>query len=249
MIRYNPVNNKICCAVQVPNSVGILKGIIDQDISLYYVLSYQTRGLRRQLEDNYFLLLEYFTRLERFLQQCKLINPMYLLVSMHVQSIPIYNNQNHLPQTTHPNISSDLLPNPSTMEADYLIVGGGLCGCVLASRLHEANPSLRIILIEAGPDSRDNPNINHGGVIVARPEQMNWAYLTTEQRNLEGRRYPLTAGKVLGGGTALNAAAWTRGGRGDYDHVRGVSVLLLFCFLGRSCSGFGESSWFLLLEI
>lgn len=102
---------------------------------------------------------------------------------------------------------------------DYIIVGGGLCGCVLASRLHQQNPSLRILLIEAGPDSEGHPVPSApSNLFVSSTAEIDWGFATVPQKHLNNRSYPIRAGKILSGGTALNAAAWIRGSKVDYDH-------------------------------
>jgi choline dehydrogenase-like flavoprotein len=105
------------------------------------------------------------------------------------------------------------------MNPDYIIVGGGLCGCVLASRLREGNPSLRIVLIEACVDSTDNPLTTAPfGAFAERQSEIDWSYATVPQTHLNNRTYRLAAGKILSGGTAINTAAWTRGSKAEYDH-------------------------------
>ncbi|GKU05644.1 unnamed protein product [Fusarium langsethiae] len=83
---------------------------------------------------------------------------------------------------------------------DYIIVGGGLSGCVLASRIREYDEHSTILLIEAGQETR------------GRPE-----YESEPVSGLGGRRVTLNAGKGLGGGSAINSGGWTRGSSVDYD--------------------------------
>ena len=103
-------------------------------------------------------------------------------------------------------------------EFDYVIVGGGSAGCVLAARLTQ-DPHVRVCLVEAG--RRD------GGLLVRCPAGMaamvptrinNWAFQTVAQPGLNGRRGYQPRGKVLGGSSAINAMIYTRGHRHDYDH-------------------------------
>lgn len=103
-------------------------------------------------------------------------------------------------------------------EADIVIVGGGLTGCAVASRLKQLNPSLSIILLEAGPDATSDPRTVSpmAGFTLARTE-MDWQYMTQPQVNLNGRRLYGQAGKVLGGGSTVNYAGWARGDATDYD--------------------------------
>ncbi|MEO7431044.1 MAG: choline dehydrogenase [Dokdonella sp.] len=100
---------------------------------------------------------------------------------------------------------------------DYLIVGAGSAGCVLANRL-SANPANRVLLLEAG--GRDwHPLIHMPAGIgkLARNERLNWNYLTEPEANLDGRRLWWPRGKVLGGSSSINAMCYTRGAPGDYD--------------------------------
>ena len=101
---------------------------------------------------------------------------------------------------------------------DYLIVGGGSAGCVLAARLSE-NPQVRVALLEAGPP--DNSVLIHcpaGLAVLAQNGQANWAFDTVPQPGLNGRRGYQPRGKVLGGSSSVNAMVYIRGQRGDYDH-------------------------------
>ena len=101
---------------------------------------------------------------------------------------------------------------------DYLIVGAGSAGCVLANRL-SADPAIRVALVEAGPDDR-NPLIHMpGGVVpLVRGFFANWNFWTTPQPGCAGRRVHQPRGKVLGGSSSINATVCTRGHAWDYDH-------------------------------
>jgi choline dehydrogenase-like flavoprotein len=101
---------------------------------------------------------------------------------------------------------------------DYLIVGGGSAGCVLAARLSE-NPNVRVALLEAGPP--DHSVLIHcpaGLAVLAKNGQANWAFDTVPQAALNGRRGYQPRGKVLGGSSSVNAMVYIRGHRSDYDH-------------------------------
>ena len=101
---------------------------------------------------------------------------------------------------------------------DYLIVGGGSAGCVLAARLSE-DPQVRVALLEAGPP--DKSVLIHcpaGLAVLAQNGQANWAFDTVPQPGLNGRRGYQPRGKVLGGSSSVNAMVYIRGQRGDYDH-------------------------------
>ena len=101
---------------------------------------------------------------------------------------------------------------------DYVIVGGGSAGCVLANRL-SADPEVSVCLLEAGP-SDWNPLIRMPiGIIGLMWSRMfNWAYYTVPQKHLGGRRMFWPRGKTLGGSSAINAQCYTRGNAADYDH-------------------------------
>jgi choline dehydrogenase-like flavoprotein len=100
---------------------------------------------------------------------------------------------------------------------DYLIVGGGSAGCVLAGRLSE-DPQVQVALLEAGP--ADTSVLIHcpGGLaLLAKSGHANWAFQTEPQAGLNGRRGYQPRGKVLGGSSSINAMIYTRGQPGDYD--------------------------------
>ncbi|AQZ70965.1 hypothetical protein BKM31_37675 [[Actinomadura] parvosata subsp. kistnae] len=99
---------------------------------------------------------------------------------------------------------------------DYVIVGAGSAGCVLASRL-SADPSRRVLLIEAG-ERDDDPAFRmplQWSRLVAGPHA--WRHLTTPQAGLGGRGVYLPHGRVLGGSSSVNAQMWVRGHRADFD--------------------------------
>jgi choline dehydrogenase len=103
------------------------------------------------------------------------------------------------------------------MTYDYVIVGAGSAGCVLADRLSE-NPANRVLLLEAGP--RDwNPFIHMpaGLAKLATNKSINWDYTTEPEANLDGRRLWWPRGKVLGGSSSINAMCYIRGAARDYD--------------------------------
>lgn len=97
--------------------------------------------------------------------------------------------------------------------ADFVVVGGGLSGCVIASRLKQRYPNRSIVLLEAGQDEHANPVIQNpwGGFGLAGTSLMH-NYDTVPQRNLDGRQIQNNGGKVLSGGSAVNYGTWTRGG-------------------------------------
>jgi choline dehydrogenase len=99
---------------------------------------------------------------------------------------------------------------------DYVIVGAGSAGCVLAARLSE-DPDVSVLLLEAGPpDVKENLHVPLGYLKLARTD-VDWDYDTAPEPNCGGRRLPLPRGKVLGGSSSMNAMIYIRGNRADYD--------------------------------
>ena len=107
--------------------------------------------------------------------------------------------------------------NSQDLEFDYVIVGGGSAGCVLAGRLTE-DPNCRVALIEAGP-SDDSKLVRVPALLGATvsTHRLNWAYDTVPQAGLNGRRGYQPRGKVLGGSSSINAMVYIRGHASDYD--------------------------------
>lgn len=100
-------------------------------------------------------------------------------------------------------------------ELDYIIIGAGSAGNVVARRLVDAGKTVAV-LEAGGPDT--NPviaNVAEAGALWGGPED--WAYTTSEQEGCNGRRLNLPRGKVMGGSHALNAAIWVRGAKQDFD--------------------------------
>ncbi|PIG79514.1 glucose dehydrogenase [Aspergillus arachidicola] len=105
-----------------------------------------------------------------------------------------------------------------TLEADYIIVGGGLAGCAVASRLKQRSPSLDILILEAGSDPSSNPNTqSFTGAFSLLGSDLDWTYSTEPQKNTGNRVHTIHSGKALGGGSVVNFGGWSRGDATDYD--------------------------------
>ncbi|KAL8676377.1 MAG: hypothetical protein Q9186_007101, partial [Xanthomendoza sp. 1 TL-2023] len=102
---------------------------------------------------------------------------------------------------------------------DFIIVGAGPAGCLLACRLASELKSDRILLIEAGGENKDTEHQGFGdrNFTLATATGFNWGYKTVPQEHLGQREVDYSRGKGLGGSTAINFCVWTRGPSSDYD--------------------------------
>lgn len=99
---------------------------------------------------------------------------------------------------------------------DYIIVGAGSAGCVMANRLSE-NPKTRVCLLEAGGrDSNPLIHIPLGLAMLARIKHINWGYDTAREAALNNRRLYWPRGRTLGGSSSINAMIYARGNPTDY---------------------------------
>ena len=101
---------------------------------------------------------------------------------------------------------------------DFVIIGGGSAGCVLAGRLSE-NPNISVCLLEAGGDGNSWLVKTPAAAVISIPTKLNnWALETIPQKGLNGRKGYQPRGKCLGGSSAINAMVYIRGHHSDYDH-------------------------------
>ncbi len=99
---------------------------------------------------------------------------------------------------------------------DFVIAGGGAAGCVIAARLSDLD-SAKVLLLEAGPTD-SNPYIHMPvGFVKMTDGPLTWGYSTVPQKNCYDREIPFAQGRVLGGGSSINAEVFTRGCPEDYD--------------------------------
>ncbi|KAL9107770.1 MAG: hypothetical protein Q9227_007392 [Pyrenula ochraceoflavens] len=106
----------------------------------------------------------------------------------------------------------------SPEQYDVIIAGGGTAGCVVASRLRQRKPSLSILLIEAGGDLTQNPQVYspQAGALLTGSDA-DWKYMSVPQAHMNDRPIYYASGKGLSGSIAINSGGWIRGDAQDYN--------------------------------
>jgi choline dehydrogenase len=108
--------------------------------------------------------------------------------------------------------------NPEALQADYVIVGGGSAGLVLANRLSE-DRGATVILVEAGGESKGFlVQLPAGYAKLVGDPSKDWMYEQAPDATINGRHVPWSAGKLLGGGSSINGQVYIRGTKRDYDY-------------------------------
>nr|WP_176422075.1 GMC family oxidoreductase N-terminal domain-containing protein [Bradyrhizobium sp. 2S1]MCK7664913.1 GMC family oxidoreductase N-terminal domain-containing protein [Bradyrhizobium sp. 2S1] len=108
------------------------------------------------------------------------------------------------------------MTQPTCSKWDYIIIGAGSSGCVIADRL-SSNPGVRVLVLEAGHDDNTALIQDPNDYLKVRNTKYDWAFKTTVQANMNGRVIGCPRGKALGGSSSINAMLYVRGNRLDYD--------------------------------
>jgi choline dehydrogenase len=137
----------------------------------------------------------------------------------------------------------------NSQRPDYIVVGAGSAGCVLAARLSE-EPATRVLLLEAGPPDRSpwiHLPIGYGKTMWSAA--CNWRFETEPEPQMDGRRIYWPRGKTLGGSSSINGLIYIRGQRQDYDHWAALGNTgwsyadVLPYFINSECNQRGASAW------
>jgi choline dehydrogenase len=114
-------------------------------------------------------------------------------------------------------VSAAADPDPGPGAHDYVVVGGGAAGCVVAARLSE-DPAVRVLLLEAGGERR-NPllGVPAAEVLWMAHPRYDWSFATEPDPTIDGRTVRIPRGRLLGGSNAINGILFVRGQRADYD--------------------------------
>lgn len=100
---------------------------------------------------------------------------------------------------------------------DYVVVGGGTCGLLLANRLSE-DPNVTVAVIEPGEDTRNNTNVTDAGnFIVALGTSIDWAYSSTAQLGAANRSFTFHSGRAMGGTSTINGMTYVRADAAEID--------------------------------
>lgn len=99
---------------------------------------------------------------------------------------------------------------------DYIIVGGGTAGPVLAKRLSD-DPTVTVLMLEAGKENTYEASQYVNGVFAMVMGEANWGYQSTPQQHLNNRKIAQPRGKVIGGSAAINVGSWSRGAQENYE--------------------------------